>query len=124
MFDNILQEFAQRTGILDLSFSPEGIAQLEIKDVGMIYFERQAQGRGEELLVYMAKKYDVYDSTFSLKLLEFCSYKNAHVPPLYGSLAGDSCILGVRFSEGQLLSGTELENTVYYLNDKFQQLMR
>lgn len=124
MFEHILQEFAQRIGIAEFAFSGQGVAGLDIQDVGTVFFERQKQGSDEELLVYMAKKYDTYDSMFPLKLLEFCSYEKAHVPPVYGSIAGDSCILGLRFSPEGLVSGTELENAVYYLNDKFQQLMQ
>lgn len=124
MFEHILQEFAQRIGIAELSFSEQGVAQLDVQEVGMVFFERQRRGSAEELLVYLAKKYNTYDSAFPLKLLEFCSYEKAHVPPVYGSLAGDNCILGLRFQEGGLISGTELENAVYYLNDKFQQLLQ
>lgn len=124
MFETVLQEFAERIGLGILSFSPQGVAAVEIRGVGTLYMEKQEERDGKtELLVYLAKKYDVYDTGFSRKLLEFCSYDKGYDPVIYGSLAGDSCILGLRFSEDRLHSAVQLENAVYFLNDKFQQLM-
>lgn len=124
MFDAVLKEFAQRIGIGELPFSADGVARLDVAEVGMVFFERQFQDNREELLVYMAKPYDTYDSAFARRLLEFCSYENGLYPPVYGSLAGGSCILGLRFSEDSLYSGTDLENSVYYLQDLFLRLMQ
>lgn len=123
MFDALLKDFALRIGLEELSFSSRGVAQVDIADTGMVYFEKQLQADQEELLVYMAKKFNAYDTEFPQKLLEFCSYENAHFPPVYGSISGDSCILGLRFSQGQLYSGTELENSIYYLQSLFERLM-
>lgn len=124
MFETVLQEFAERIGLGTLSFSPQGVAAVEIGNIGTLCMEKQEGQDGKpELLVYLAKKYDAYDTDFSRKLLEFCSYDKGHDPVIYGSLAGGSCILGLRFSEERLYSAVQLENAVYYLNDKFQQLM-
>lgn len=123
MFDALLKDFALRIGLEELPFSSQGVAQLNIEGLGMVFFERQVQANQEELLIYMAKKFNVYDTEFPRKLLEFCSYENGLFPPVYGSIAGDNCILGLRFPQGRLYSGTEIENSIYYLQDLFERLM-
>lgn len=127
MIEQAMADFAKRIGIAGLSFSDtgsgSGIVQLEIQNIGTVYFEKQLQDRAEELLVYMAQKFNTYDTQMPRKLLEFCSFDKGHIPPLYGSIAGDTCILGLRF-QTERLSGADLENSVYYLHDKFNALMQ
>lgn len=123
MIDEAMAEFAKRIGIAELSFSENGVIQLEIQNVGTLCFERLFQNNTEFLLVYMAKKFNSYDTEFPRKLLEFCSFDKGHIPPLYGSIAGDNCILGLRFSD-ERLTGADIENSVYYLQDKFNVLMQ
>lgn len=123
MIEQTMADFAKRIGIAELSFSESGIIQLEIQNTGTLYFEKQVQDNSEQLLVYMAKKFSSYDAELPRKLLEFCSFDKGHIPPLYGSIAGDNCILGLRFSD-ERLTGADLENSVYYLNDKFKALMQ
>lgn len=122
MIEQAIADFAKRIGIAELSFSESGVIQLEIQNIGTLYFEKQIQDNTEQLLVYMAKKFSSYDTQFPRKLLEFCSFDKGHIPPLYGSIAGDNCILGLRFSDDRL-TGADLENSVYYLNDKFKALL-
>lgn len=122
MIEQVMADFAKRIGIAELSFSDRGVIQLEIQNAGVLYFEKQVLDNTEQLLVYMAKKFSPYDTEFPRKLLEFCSFDKGHIPPLYGSIAGDNCILGLRFSDGRL-TGADLENSVYYLNDKFKALL-
>lgn len=123
MIEQAIADFAKRIGIAELSFSDRGIIQLEIQNIGTLYFERLFQDNADQLLVYMAKKFSGYDTDFPRKLLEFCSFDKGHIPPLYGSIAGDNCILGLRFAD-ERLTGADLENSVYYLNDKFKALMQ
>lgn len=123
MIEQAMADFAKRIGIAELSFSDSGVVQLEIQNIGTLYFEKQEQDNAEQLLVYMAKKFSVYDTEMARKVLEFCSFDKGHVPPLYGSIAGDNCILGLRFAD-ERLTGADLENSVYYLNDKFKALMQ
>lgn len=123
MIEQAMADFAKRIGIAELSFSDSGIVQLEIQNIGTLYFEKQMQDNAEQLLVYMAKKFRVYDTGMARKVLEFCSFDKGHIPPLYGSIVGDNCILGLRFSD-EGLSGADLENSIYYLNDKFKVLMQ
>lgn len=123
MIEQAIADFAKRIGIAELSFSDRGVIQLEIQNIGTLYFEKQFQDNADQLLVYMAKKFSSYDTDFPCKLLEFCSFDKGHIPPLYGGIAGDNCILGLRFAD-ERLTGADLENSVYYLNDKFKALMQ
>ena len=123
MIDAAIADFAKRIGIAELSFSDSAVVQLEIQNVGTLYFEKQIQDNTERLLVYIARKFSVYDTEMARKVLEFCSFDKGHIPPIYGSIAGDNCILGLRFSDDRL-TGADLENSVYYLHDKFNALMR
>lgn len=123
MIEQAIADFAKRIGIAELLFSDSGVVQLEIQNIGTLYFEKQKQDNAEQLLVYMAKKFSTYDTQMARKVLEFCSFDKGHIPPLYGSIAGDNCILGLRFSD-ERLTGADIENSVYYLQDKFKVLMQ
>lgn len=123
MIEQAMADFAKRIGIAELSFSDSGVVQLGIQNIGTLYFEKQQQDNTEQLLVYMAKKFSSYDTAFPRKLLEFCSFDKGHIPPIYGSIAGDNCILGLRFSD-ERLTGADIENSIYYLHDKFNVLMQ
>ncbi len=127
MIEQAMADFAKRIGIAELSFSDTGsgaaLVQLEIQNIGTLYFEKLYQNNEEQLLVYMAQKFNTYDTQIPRKLLEFCSFAKGHIPPLYGSIAGDNCILGLRFC-AERMTGADIENSVYYLHDKFNVLMQ
>lgn len=123
MIEQAMADFAKRIGIAELSFSDSGVVQLEIQNIGTLYFEKQVEDNAEQLLVYIAKKFSSYDTQMPRKLLEFCSFDKGHIPPIYGSIVGDSCILGLRFSD-ERLTGADIENSIYYLNDKLKRLMQ
>lgn len=55
LLDSTLSEYGKSLGFSELSFSQEGVIQLEIDGVGALFFERNNER--EELLIYLAQEY-------------------------------------------------------------------
>ncbi len=121
MIDSIIQELGKRMGIENLSFE-NNILMVNIMHIGSLYFEKQIQNNEEELLIYLAKEYDVYNETIPLKVLEQCSFLKNNKLNLYGGIVNNSFILGVRLQQRDLVSGAELENIIYLLIEKIQEI--
>lgn len=122
MIDFFMQEFGKRMGFETLVFE-NNIILLEIAHVGSLYFEKQIQNNNKELLIYLAKEYNIFDETIPLKVLEYCSFMKNSRPSFYGSIVKNKVVLGVRLVQEEIGSGAELENIIYQLFDKIQEIV-
>lgn len=114
MFDDVLQEFAERIGLNTLVFE-NNIAMIKIENEGSVYFEKQKNMLDEELLVYIAKEYNIFDETIPYKILEYCSYLKENIPSLYGGIVKNTIVLGIRILQEERIRGAELETIIYSL---------
>lgn len=101
MLDHELNAFGTRMGLPGLSFSPQGLAALDISGMGRLYFEKHQRHGEEEVLVYLARPFPPHDGALPERALALCHHRHARIFSLTAGMKGDSLILLTRLSERQ-----------------------
>ena len=114
MLDAALNDFGKRMGLPDLAFSPEGLAALDVHELGRLHFERCHGDAGEELLIYLAREIPGYDDGTVGRALALCHYRHNTAFSLSAGLRGDTLLLLTRIPSRQATAAT-LENAVMLL---------
>ena len=114
MLDDALNDFGRRMGLPALAFSPEGLAELDVQELGRLHFERSHGSAVEELLIDLARDIPGYDDGTVGRALALCHYAQNMPFALTAGLHGDTMILLVRVPAGQT-SAAVLENAVLLL---------
>lgn len=114
MLDHELNAFGTRMGLPGLTFSPQGLAALDVSGMGRLHFERQSRHGEEELLVYLARPFPPHDSGLPARALALCHWRHAPAFPLTAGLKDDTLILLVRLPERQV-TAARLEEAVMEL---------
>ena len=112
--DYEIQEFGRRVGLANLAFSSEGLARLDIQDVGNFYLERSGDGR--ELLVYLTARIPDYDAGRARRLLALCDYRNGFSLPVAAGIHAGQAILLIRLQE-KSVTAAALENSLRFLTE-------
>ena len=114
MLDAALNDFGKRMGLPALAFSAEGLAALDVQDLGRLYFERSHGDAGEELLIYLARDIPGYDDGMVGRALALCHYRHNTPFALSAGLRGDTLLLLTRVPAKQA-SAAMLENATLQL---------
>lgn len=112
MITHEIEEFGRRMGMSDLELSPDGIIAFEVEDLGSLHIEQDEEN--EELFIYLATPIPPYNDDIPKKVLELCSYKNAHPFVLHGGIHNDNIIFLSRMSYRDVKAST-IENTTQFL---------
>lgn len=120
MITHEIEEFGRRMGIEDLEFSEDGVIAFDIDEIGTLYIE-QSQNN-EELFVYLSSPYPPYDNDIYKKVLELCSYKNAHPFILHGGVYKDRIIFlsKINFRE---VTASQIENATQFIINITQKVL-
>lgn len=114
MFDREIAEFGRRMGMPGFALTDTGLAVLDVDTLGRLYFEKAENTAESELLIYLVLPVPAHDTVVVRRLLELCSYRNAHPVPLYAGLHNDQILVLTRLSE-RSVTAAALENTIRFL---------
>lgn len=116
MLDYEIEAFGRRLGLDSLVFSPQGVACLNIENVGSLYLEKsEGRGRGE-LLVYVSAPLPVPDNGATRRLLEICDYRHGHAMPIFAGAFSGRAVLLTRMEESTV-TAAGIENALRMLTD-------
>lgn len=116
MLDYEIEAFGRRLGLDSLVFSPQGVACLNIENVGSLYLEK-SEGRGRvELLVYVSAPLPVPDNGATRRLLEICDYRHGHAMPVFAGAFSGRAVLLTRMEESSV-TAAGIENALRMLTD-------
>ena len=90
MLEQELNEFGRRMGLPGLSFSPDGLAALDVERMGRLHLEKGGKPGAEELLVYLARPCPAHDREAPERALELCHYRHPRPFPLSAGVHGIS----------------------------------
>ena len=114
MLDGALNEFGKRMGLPARAFSPDGLAALDVQELGRLHFERSHGNEGEELLIYIARDLPGYDTGTVGRALALSHYRHNLAFPISAGLRGDTLLLLTRVPANRA-SAALLENAVIQL---------
>ena len=101
MLEQELNEFGRRMGLPGLSFSPDGLAALDVERMGRLHLEKGGKPGAEELLVYLARP---------------CPAHDPRPFPLSAGVHGDQLIMLTRLPEREA-TAAGMEKAVLMLAD-------
>ena len=120
MLDYEVEAFGRRLGLEGLKLSSEGIARLDIENIGSLYLER---GQDGEFLLYLSSPLPSHDTASVRRLLELCDYRRGlPMPVSVGAFSGRAILL-TRMNEGAVTAST-LENALRFLSDLLHDAVR
>ena len=114
MLDYEIEAFGRRLGLEHLALSSEGVARLDIENVGSLYLERQEKAGAGELLVYVAAPLPVPDGGATRRLLELCDYRHGYPMPVFAGAFSGRAVLLTRMEENAV-TAAGLENVLRFL---------
>ncbi|MCR4666080.1 MAG: type III secretion chaperone SycN [Desulfovibrio sp.] len=114
-----VEEFGRRLGMPSLTVGPEGLAALDISDVGRLTLEILSKSGQEELLVYLSRPVPAHDRDLAKRALAFCHFSTPRPFALWAGIYKDDLILLTRFSEREA-TGQVLENAALFLTDSLK----
>ena len=88
MLDHEMEAFGRRLGLESLSFSSEGVARLDIANIGSFYLEKAEHDGRREILAYLSAPLPEHDTGAIRRLLSLCNYR--HALPMPGKRAAFS----------------------------------
>ena len=122
MIERELAEFGRRMGMPSLAFSAQGIAALDIENMGRLYLERNTENPLiPELLLYLVLPVPAYDRQAPRRILELCHYKHAHPMPLHGGMHAGQIVLLTRFPE-QDVNAARIEMAALFLRSMMERV--
>ncbi len=113
MLDYEIEAFGRRLGLEGLKLSSEGIARLDIENIGSLYLER---GQDGEFLLYLSSPLPPHDTATVRRLLELCDYRRGLPMPVSAGAFSGRAILLTRMDEGAATAST-LENALRFLSE-------
>lgn len=119
MLDEAIRELGRRAGLEGLTFTADGVAALELEDLGRLHLERRDSGHGEEaeVLLYLALDLPAHDTTDAAqRILELCHWRHAHPFPLAGGVHAGQAVLLTRLPERRATAAA-LEEALRFLVD-------
>lgn len=116
MLEQELNEFSRRMGLPGLSFSPDGLAALDVERMGRLHLEKGGKPGAEELLVYLARPCPAHDREAPERALELCHYRHPRPFPLSAGVHGDQLIMLTRLPEREA-TAAGMEKAVLMLAD-------
>ena len=114
MLDYEIEAFGRRLGLENLALSAEGVARLDIENVGSLYLERQEASGARELLVYVSAPLPVPDAGATRRLLELCDYRRGYSMPVFAGAFSGRALLLTRMEENAV-TAAGLENALRFL---------
>lgn len=116
MLDYEIEAFGRRLGLEHLSLSPEGVARLDIENVGSLYLERSENQGRKELLIYVAVPLPAHDDGEIRRLLELSDYRRGLPMPVSAGAFSGKAVLLTRMAE-TAVTAAGLENALRFLSD-------
>ena len=95
MLEQELNEFGRRMGLPGLSFSPDGLAALDVERMGRLHLEKGGKPGAEELLVYLARPCPAHDREAPERALELCHYRHPRPFPLSAGVQREATAAGM-----------------------------
>ncbi|WP_077072498.1 CesT family type III secretion system chaperone [Mailhella massiliensis] len=116
MLDHEMEAFGRRLGLESLSFSSEGVARLDIANIGSFYLEKAEHDGRREILAYLSAPLPEHDTGAIRRLLSLCNYRHALPMPLYAGVFSGRGMLLTRMDEDGVTAAS-LENALRFLAD-------
>lgn len=116
MLEQELEEFGRRMGLPGLRFSREGLAALDVENMGRLHLEKAGARGMEELLVYLALPCPPHDRQAPERALAFCHYRHPRPFPLSAGLHNDQLIMLTRLPAREA-TAANMEKAVLLLAD-------
>ena len=123
MLEQELNEFGRRKGLPGLSFSPSGLAALDVERMGRLHLEKSGKPGAEELLVYLARPCPAHDREAPERALALCHYRHPRPFPLSAGMHGDQLIMLTRLQEREV-TAANLEKTALFLADAMNNVIQ
>lgn len=120
MLEYEIESFGRRLGLESLKLSSEGLARLDIENVGSLYLER---GKDGELLVYISSSLPDHDVEAVRRLLSLCDYRRALPMPLQAGAFSGRAVLLTRMDENTVTAAA-LENALRFLSELLHDAVR
>ncbi len=114
MLEHEIEAFGRRLGLESLSFSREGLARLDIANIGSFYLERAEQNGRREILAYLTAPIPGHDTAAVRRLMAFCDYRQAFPMPVYAGVYADRGVVLTRLEEDGVTAAS-LENALRFL---------
>ena len=114
MLEYEMEAFGRRLGLESLSFSPEGVARLDIANIGSFYLEKAEYNGRREILAYLSAPLPEHDINAVRRLLSLCDYRHALPMPLFAGVFSGRGMLLTRMAE-EKVSAASLENVLRFL---------
>lgn len=123
MLEQELNEFGRRMGLAGLSFSPDGLAALDVERMGRLHLEKNGKPGAEELLVYLARPCPTHDREAPERALSLCHYRYPRPFPLSAGMHGDQLIMLTRLREREV-TAANLEKAALFLADAMNNVIQ
>lgn len=114
MLEYEIEAFGRRLGLESLAFSREGLARLDIGDIGSFYLEKAEYNGRHELLVYLSAPLPEHDAASVRRLLSLCDYRRGLPMPLFAGVFSGRGMLLTRMDE-EKVTAASLENALRFL---------
>ena len=114
MLDHEIEAFGRRLGLDSLALSSEGVACLNIENVGRLHLERAEERGRTELLIYVSAPLPVPDDGAVRRLLETCGYRHGRALPVAAGAFRGRAVLLTRMEE-PAVTAAGIENALRLL---------
>ena len=114
MLEHEMEAFGRRLGLESLSFSPQGVARLDIANIGSFYLEKAEDNGRNEILAYLSAPLPEHDMGAVRRLLSLCDYRRNLPMPLSAGVFSGRALLLTRMEEHKVTAAS-LENALRFL---------
>ena len=116
MLEYEIEAFGRRLGLESLAFSQEGVARLDIENIGSFYLEKAEYNGRREILAYLSSPLPDHDTDAVRRLLSLCDYRRGLPMPLSAGVFSGRGMLLTRMAE-EKVTAASLENVLRFLTE-------